>query len=188
MATPAHYVLSWLGGPYNYEVLEYTFSGGQLTRSGSGSVSLTGLELELESTTYWELLAPAIYHDMFFHRWRYLPQRTDMPQITGSVGEIVAVLAMRQRYGAANVQPLHPTPRRRSADFAMELPNDGGWDATVVEVKSTNRNLVRPDLSRIAEGAVQVTITLTQARQRYVRGFVALVSHPGHRIFVAEVI
>ena len=184
----AKYLYPWMGGSFTYELVDYEFNGSDLTRRGNSSVNFTGLDIELELSTYWNLLTPGTYHDMFFSGWRVLPQRTDIPQIIGSVGEIVAVLAMRQRYSAVNIHPLHPTPQHKSADFEMELPKKGELETAVMEVKATNQQLNQPDLARVREGSIQVTVTQKLSPGQYDRAFVSLVLHRSGRIFLVEVV
>ena len=169
---------------YTYNVNLYSNSRNLRNPTFQTTISLDGFDIEFEKRSYWLLYLSSTYHDSFFHT--RIPRAFSIPtQVTGAVGEILAINIMRDLFQATNIDTITPNPSRRSADYEMDIIENKIPVHAVVEVKASNKPLVRPGRTVVTQAIIQLN------RSRWVvgaeAGYIVYTSFPSQICFVIKV-
>lgn len=170
---------------YDYTIAEYDFSTGRLQNVGVASaLTIRAIEIEFQTTNHWWIYLASNYHDSFYYTY-FDPRKAIPTQVTGAVGESLAVVIMQRMYGARNVRPITPHPSSKTADFEMDIILNGRIVHALVESKGSNVNNSEPNLQTVAYGAAQ--LIATQHAHPSGTGYLIITSYPAHRCFVIKV-
>jgi hypothetical protein len=171
---------------YDYEIRQFTIQAGLLQPCGTNSVTIKAAELELETMAYWLIYLPANYHDVFYSS-TCDPNLAIPTQITGGVGEAMALVIMRKLFGATGIDRINPSPSSQSADFEMDIIQNGKKVHALVESKGSNRVYRRyPPLRTVHYGAWQL-IKTRLAKTSAISGYLIITSYPAKTCFVIKV-
>jgi hypothetical protein len=170
---------------YIYKIRQFSFSSGNLRRVGHTSTStVRAIEIENETKTYWWIYLPASYHDSFYHI-RFGPPREVPTQVTGAVAEALSLIIMRKLFQARNIARITPRPSSRTADFEMDIIENGKQVHALVESKGSNRPHRVPPNGVVLDGILQLRTT------SYVKsatsGYLTITSYPSKTCFVIKV-
>jgi hypothetical protein len=170
---------------YNYTIEHFSLVTGSLIPvSPSTTTNLGALEIEMETKIYWWIYLPANYHDSFYHT--YFNSNKAVPtQVTGAVGEALALVIMRKVFQAKNVRRITPHPSSKSADFEMDIIENGKWVHAYVESKGSNRPYSYPPYQTVMQGGFQVVKTNFFQKAR--SGYLIITSYPSKTCFVIKV-
>jgi len=170
---------------YDYQIKEFTLSAGNLQSVGPSSTSTVGAaEIEFETKGYWHILLPASYHDSFYHM-RFHPPREVPTQVTGAVAEALSLIIMKKLFKAKKIERITSRPSSRTADFEMDIVENGQQVHAFVESKGSNRPQRKPPRGTIADGALQLraTVSIKPAAS----GYLIITSYPSKICFVIKV-
>lgn len=175
---------------YPYKVKQFAFSSGRLQRVGGTSTSVVNtFEIENETNTYWWIYLPASYHDSFYHV-RFDPPREVPTQVTGAVAEALSLIIMRDLFQATNIYRITTRPSSRTADFEMDIIENGKRIHALVESKGSNRSHRTPPRGVVLDGTVQLRAT-SRVKQHFshptISGYLIITSYPSRTCFVIKV-
>ena len=123
---------------YDYEVTEYDFTTGRLLEIGHPrTLGVGAIEIEYQTINHWWIYFPSNYHDSFYDT-TFDPTKSIPTQVTGAVGESIAIILMERWFNAIHIQRLTPHPSSKTADFRMDIKIDGQWVHAIVESKGSN--------------------------------------------------
>jgi hypothetical protein len=170
---------------YDYKIRQFSFFSGNLQAVGRSSTStVRAIEIENETNIYWWIYLPASYHDSFYHI-RFHPPREVPTQVTGAVAEALSLIVMKKMFQAKNIDRITPRPSSRTADFEMDIVENGQQVHALVESKGSNRPHRRPPKGTVLDGALQLRIT------SYIKpatsGYLIITSYPSKTCFVIKV-
>lgn len=148
------------------------------------TLTIGAIEIEYQTINHWWIYLASNYHDSFYYIY-YDPVKSIPTQVTGAVGESLAVVIMKRLYRARNVIPITPHPSSRTADFQMDINLNGRMVHTLVESKGSNVNSDQPYFPTVTHGTAQLLAT----RHAHLSGagFLVISSYPAHRCFVIRV-
>lgn len=171
---------------YDYTIKQFSLLTGSLQPIGAAYTTTVGaLEIEMETKIYWWIYLPANYHDSFYHA-SFNSTKAIPTQVTGAVGEALALVIMRKLYQAKNVRRITPHPSSRSADFEMDIVENGQQVHALVESKGSNRPHNNPPLRTVYLGAYQLVKTHSCTRQPST-GYLIITSYPSKTCFAIKV-
>ena len=170
---------------YDYEIKQFSFSAGKLQRNGrSSTATVRAIEIENETNVYWWIYLPASYHDSFYHI-RFHPPREVPTQITGGVAEALSLIVMKKLFQAKNIARITPRPSSRTADFEIDIVENGQQVHALVESKGSNRPHKKPPKGTVLDGMLQLRTT------NYIKsatsGYLIITSYPSKTCFVIKV-
>lgn len=179
--TPAPLLLK----SYDYEVTEYDFASGTLRQAGQPrNLGIGAIEIDHETHNHWWIYYPSNYHDSFYDI-SFDPTKSIPTQVTGAVGESIAIILMERWFNATNVQRITPHPSSKTADFKMDIQIGGHWVHTLVESKGSNASRGRPYLPAMTQGIIQ--LLATRLVHYAEAGFLITTSYPSRRISLIKV-
>lgn len=127
----------------------------------------------------------ANYHDSFYYT-SFDPTKSIPTQVTGAVGESLAVVIMQRLYQAKNVRRITPHPSSRAADFEMNITLNGQRIHALVESKGSNINSDQPYFPIVTYGTAQLLAT-RHSGHRSGAGYLVISSYPARKCFVIRV-
>jgi len=170
---------------YDYTIVQYDLRSGTLQQIGSPfSITVGAIEIEYQTDNHWWIFLAANYHDSFYYA-NFDPTKAIPTQVTGAVGESLAIVFMQRLYYARNVRRITPHPSSKAADFEMDINLNGQVVHTLVESKGSNVNSPHPYFPTIAHGTLQ--LLASRRAHRSGAGYLIITSYPAKRCFVIKV-
>lgn len=170
---------------YDYTIDQYVIRNGSLQSYGTPSNRTIGaLEIELQTINHWWIYLAANYHDSFYYT-SFNSTRAIPTQVTGAVGESLALVIMQRLYRARNIRRIIPHPSSKTADFEMDIHLNRRMVHALVESKGSNINRNYPPLQTVYQGASQLFATRRAHPSR--AGYLVITSYPARRCFVIRV-
>jgi len=171
---------------YNYTIEQFSLVTGLLIPVMPPSTTTVGaLEIEMETKIYWWIYLPANYHDSFYHT-SFNSNKAIPTQVTGAVGEALALVIMRKMFQAKNVRRITPHPSSKSADFEMDIIENGKQVHALVESKGSNRPYSSPPMRTVYQGAYQLVKTSYYIPKPNT-GYLLITSYPSRTCFAIKV-
>jgi len=166
-------------------ISQYVMRGSTLQKIRTAKTqTISALEIELEAIRYWWIYLPSNYHDSFYYTY-FNPTQAIPTQVTGAVSDSISLIIMRALYQAKNILKITPHPSSKSADFEMDIIENGQTVHAIVESKGSNRRLHQPPWRVVSDGARQLLAT------RHIHpassGFLIITSYPTRNCFLIKV-
>lgn len=170
---------------YDYTIDQYILRHNSLQPYGTSSSRTIGaLEIELQTINHWWIYLAANYHDSFYHT-SFDSTRAIPTQVTGAVGESLALVIMQRLYQARNIRRITPHPSSKTADFEMDMYVNRRKVHALVESKGSNVRRNYPSMQIVSQGASQ--LFATRRAHPSGAGYLVITSYPARRCFVIKV-
>jgi len=170
---------------YDYTIDQYVIRNGLLRSYGTPSNRTVGaLEIELQTINHWWIYLAANYHDSFYNT-SFDSTRAIPTQVTGAVGESLALVIMQRLYSATNIRRITPHPSSKAADFEMDIYINRNKIHALVESKGSNVRRNYPPMQTVYQGASQ--LFATRRAHPSGAGFLVITSYPARRCFIIRV-
>lgn len=148
------------------------------------SKTIGALEIEFQTINHWWIYLAANYHDSFYNI-SFDATRAIPTQVTGAVGESLALVIMQRLYQARNIRRITPHPSSRTADFEMDIDVNKRKVHALVESKGSNVNHTHPPFQTVRQGAAQ--LLATRFAHPSGAGYLVIASYPARTCFVIKV-
>jgi len=170
---------------YDYAIRQFSLSGNSLQPYGTPlSTTIGALEIELQTISHWWIYLAANYHDSFYHI-SFDASRAIPTQVTGAVGESLALVIMQRLYHARNIRRITPHPSSKTADFEMDINLNKQKIHALVESKGSNVRRRSPPFQTVSQGAAQLLATRFAHPSQV--GYLIITSYPAKTCFVIRV-
>jgi hypothetical protein len=169
---------------YGYDIRQFQLFGDSLQPTTSFPTTIDAIEIEMQTNSHWWIYLAADYHNSFYYTL-FDSSRAIPTQVTGAVGEAMALVIMEKLYQAANIIRITPHPSSQSADFEMDIIESGQSVHALVESKASNVVLNNPPMQTVSSGLSQ--LLATRRCRPNSAGYLIITSYPGKACFVIKV-
>ena len=172
---------------YQYNVKGYDYINGRLSVSAPDLLTqIFARDVEFETFNHWFVHRPSYYHEHFYASTVDMDKAIPT-QITGAIGESVAVVLFTNLMLARNIQKIRERPSSKTADFSMDIQNGNRQEHILVESKGSNSVYSGPPSVPLSNAVQQLDETEAHHHRHVDRRFVVITCFPTHLIFQVEV-